>query len=192
MQKKKIICLLDTSGSMNGYEQEMVDACNAFLKTIHEQVGTFSCNVYTFSSTMKMIYENDSKNSNDNNASFDTPQIMLQDYVCNGQTSLYDSLCQVIEKSPGSLILLCTDGQDTCSKYYGPKSTSEMIKTYESQHDTMFKFIGQGQEAIDTLSQLVNNPEKIINAQEGLANSLHNSNLATECSQLLTQNSPDL
>lgn len=142
-----IVFLLDTSGSMVGQEQAMVDGVNKVLgdmeHTLARLNGTsvrFNVKIWTFSDYSRRLLVETTMSKR--------PRIALEQYVANGGTPLYDAILQALgTMTDNSTLVIATDGQDTTSQS-DRYSVRAAIKKAKQERDIQFIFIGQGEETM--------------------------------------------
>ncbi len=146
-----IVFLLDTSGSMQGEEQDMVDGVNTLLENMertYESITSdqpkkrFNVHIWTFSeSSTRLLMESTLAAK---------PRVTREQYVADGGTPLYDAIGNTLRDIPdNSTIVIATDGQDTTSSQFSRRVVSRDIKEAKEKRDIQFIFIAQGKDVFE-------------------------------------------
>ena len=126
---ENIIFLLDESGSMNPYKNELLLSFDYFFKDQKSIHDNCKFSLFTFSEIIKQKYLNIDLNKMDN----------ISDYFPSGGTSLYDALGNVFETykhKQNVLLIIITDGWDNCSKKYNKKNILNLLKQNIENYNT--------------------------------------------------------
>ncbi len=141
------ICLvLDASGSMSPYRDNMVESCKKFLKSQLDIKGEETLDIWTFSTlNINKIVNFEKLASKD----------YLKTYICDGGTPCFDAMLKAMEdlnnrikteliKPETVIFVFITDGRDNASK-----ATLEDVSKELSTHldHWNFLFLGAGQYA---------------------------------------------
>lgn len=180
-----VILLLDTSGSMEGSEQAMVNGTNEFLQGMEKEKPGFTYLIYTFSeSRFPSLRRSDGE---------ELKMFPLEKYDCGGLTSLYDTIGKTIAEEENCLIVVATDGEDTFSKLYTQLEVQTMIFEVEHKKGIKFKFIAQGPEAFKAVSSISCREEDVIAADPkyGMSAVLEDRSFIYACSQSFVNDEDD-
>jgi len=144
-QDELIVFLLDTSGSMQGQEQSMVEGVNKLigrLEQVFRSTGSqsaFNVQMYTFSWKRNLLLEAPLSS---------VPLITTEQYRADGGTALFDTIGETLSTiRDNSTIVIATDGEDTSSTKYSKAEISEMIEKAKETRDIHFIFLAKGPEA---------------------------------------------
>jgi len=200
--RARLVFLLDTSGSMEGSEDAMVEAINAHIQQVDQEVDDLVYIIYTFTDDrvfvlQRLIFDGQKRG---------LELLTREQYTCGGSTALFDNLCDTIQEEKNCTIILATDGDDTASWRYSMDETKDLISEAIETKGITFKFIAEGIDAQKTLASISQREEDVICAQDGLAVALSEPSFIQACSQSLivddyleppekmfkTQNSPAL
>ena len=178
----KAVFLLDTSGSMKGQEEKMVDATNTLITSLVKDVPDLSYDIYTFADYRYPVLQR--------RPDEEVKLITLDDYDCDGFTTLYDTLAKTIQEEENCTIVLATDGEDTDSHRFKLHDVQDMVHDAEEKKGITFKFIAEGLGAQETLRSISQRQEDVICTDAGLASVLVDPTFIQSCSQtFVTQNS---
>jgi Mg-chelatase subunit ChlD len=134
MTAKKIVMLLDASGSMGGSENkvlEIISSVNSFIKDQRE-LDSSSNDTFTlvrFNGFISTII--------DNKKITEIPNLVNGDYVPQGMTALYDAIGTSISKFENEkdvMLVIVTDGEDTSSREYSFARVKELLKKVEDNN----------------------------------------------------------
>lgn len=169
----KICLVLDGSGSMRPYREEMVDACKKFLDLQKALPGTVALDVWTFPALKdgrkekKLVAKKIIKDARlDKNFKND-----FSAYICSGGTPCYDAMIVAIKdlqkhiKVSGILpetviFVFFTDGLDNQSN----STINDVAKQIAKQIDNWnFLFLGAGQRAAEEGVKMGLPPENCFN-----------------------------
>jgi uncharacterized protein YegL len=147
-KEERVIFLLDVSGSMSGQVANMVKGVNEQLESMEKTYRSlvpdtsvpFYVLIYTFSVERKLLLESTLAAS---------PRITEEQYQIDGFTSLYDALLDTLEKdaTPGSTIVIATDGQDNASRRADAASIKKLLNKTKTEKEVEVIYIAQGEEA---------------------------------------------
>ena len=122
------VFLLDKSGSMEAVLDDTIGGFNSFVRDQVPLGGTLT--LYTFSNTCTCEYRDLPIE--------EVPFLNRETYVPNGNTSLYDSMGQILKDyagKEGSFVIL-TDGQENSSRKFTKAHVKDLIET--SKLDVMY------------------------------------------------------
>lgn len=145
---RRIVVILDESGSMSGIRQDIIDGMNKFIteqkkvepEANHEIMYTFvkfSTNVYPTIETQFCQVK----------------QLTQEDYVPSGMTALYDAMGLTFEKIKDErnvAVMIVTDGQENSSSKYNRNNVFKMVKDLELNKNWKFAYLSSD---IDTWEQ---------------------------------------
>lgn len=140
-----VVFLLDTSGSMEGREDAMVQGVNDVLSNMTKTLqstgwkGAFDVEIYTFShDTRKLLFRRPLR---------EDPRLERNQYHCFGGTPLYDVLGETLDTIPsGTTLVVATDGQDTTSHRYMVERVRQLMAEAR-ERDVEFIYIYENTEA---------------------------------------------
>lgn len=143
---ESVVFLLDTSGSMQGQEQAMVDSVNAVLGEMADTLettgwkGTFAVQIHTFSHDEKRLLTEAPLSAR--------PRVTLQQYRCNGGTPLFDAIGATLAgMRDNSTLIIATDGEDTTSRNYRAADIKKMLEVAQKERDIHVTYVYKGDEA---------------------------------------------
>lgn len=172
-EKKKVQnigIILDKSGSMSGMEKTIRNSVEEQIKNLHSlskenDIHTF-VTIALFSSfddfTMKTF------DLSKENVVEETNKFILEKYVCDGMTALYDSIFKVVKhienqkdetKEIENLIITVSDGYENDSKEIKFNILKDIIENYEKMENPKWKFVYLG-----TMESLLSAKDININA----------------------------
>lgn len=152
-----VVLLLDTSGSMQGHEDAMVEGVNGFLANATQTAESngwttpIRVEIYTFSAlegapVRQLIAKGPLQ---------EHPSITRAQYRCDGGTPLYDALGETLQTiRDNSTIILATDGEENASWRFSRPRISEMIEEAYKERDIQFIYLYKGREAFTGGEQL--------------------------------------
>ena len=149
---KRVVVLIDTSGSVYPFRDVLVKSTNAALQFLykllnpsHEEVVVVD--IFTFNQTLTQIVYGCA-------LGYFAPRISLDDVVCGDGTALYDSIGTILslhEKTPWDVLMVVTDGCDTFSEKYTQEQIRDLINSYHSkplsERNIRFLYISVGVDA---------------------------------------------
>lgn len=133
-----LFCLefvLDETGSMSSIRRQTVAGFNEFLREQQSAEGSARMTLTKFEGgSLRTPYQ-------DVDLSF-IPAMTTQSYVPGGGTNLFDAVGERIETlaerlqswnvQPDALLVVMTDGGDTCSKYFNAQMISNLVARYRN------------------------------------------------------------
>lgn len=152
LQKTRVVCILDRSGSMLATKENTVAAFNKFIDELKKGEGECDLRLVQF--------------DNHYYYTFDKPihavsHLTYEKYTPDGGTALLDAQARTIEElgkelrdtpeadRPGNVILVTqTDGYENASRVYTVAAVSEMIEHQRTKYNWQFVYLGANQDAI--------------------------------------------
>lgn len=126
--RKRIILLLDESGSMMNQKHEVVEGVNDMIKQQRElQFEPVNLSIIKFNSQVNKIRSDNLWNMK---------PFAYHDYSPSGGTALYDAIGLTIEKfqdDVNTIMVIVTDGMENASKEF---SRREMVRLIEKQRNS--------------------------------------------------------
>lgn len=148
----EIICIIDSSGSMNQIRDESIDGFNRFIEEQKLEDGTADVSVYLFNSQIKKVLSRA--------VIHQVPHLDRSLYSPNGNTALLDALGVAIDETGERLsvtpeesrpehVIVCilTDGQENSSQMFSRKEILEKIKHQTEVYSWKFIFLAANQDA---------------------------------------------
>ncbi len=141
-----VICVLDASGSMSSYEEDVRDGMNALLEDQKTERGNMGVSIVVYSSRDRI--HTIKKEANIQSVG----RITSNEYSCTGLTAMYDGIKTAINIDPTACIIIQTDGSENNSI----TSASEIKKLIENaeQQGAEFHLFGAGHN-VDNVSGLI-------------------------------------
>lgn len=178
-----LIFVIDRSGSTDGLEGATCAGYNALIEK--EKNSGFYTKVTTvlFDSNMETI-----------NFREDVSKVRPLAYVANGNTALYDSLCDIMKKVRESqvkdgddvtntLVYIMTDGGDNDSCRYTVSDTRHLVKEYSTKHGWQYVFLGALDNAQSIAADLgisLDHAVRIEKSERGMYNSFVSTSQALD------------
>jgi uncharacterized protein YegL len=147
-----IAVILDRSGSMAKLSKETIEGFNSFVAEQRKVKGEAVLTLATFASDYRLVYDFVPL---DNVADL-TPET----YVCNGYTSLLDSVGRTInslgarlaampenERPSKVIVVVMTDGEENASTEFAIDKIKEMVEHQTNKYSWLFVFSGAGIDA---------------------------------------------
>jgi hypothetical protein len=155
MEKTKIICILDRSGSMGVMTEDAIGGFNTFLSQQQEVEGEAIMTIIQFDNEYDIICK-------DVNIQ-DVKPLNRDTYVPRGSTSLYDAVGKTIndeidmlgmtpidERCDKTLVVILTDGEENSSREFRYEQIADMIKEQREVYKWEFIFLAANQDAMAT------------------------------------------
>ncbi|MBR2987854.1 MAG: VWA domain-containing protein [Clostridia bacterium] len=181
----EIVCILDKSGSMAGFEKDTVGGFNATISDQKEEEGRAFLTTVFFSNSTIMIHDR-----------IDIREVMpmtLSDYRVGGCTALLDAIGDMIthiekihrysrpEDVPEhTVFVIMTDGMENASHRYTAKEVRKMIKAKE-ESGWEFIFLAANIDAVETASHIGIRTDRAANFEQsdkGISNCYEAANMA--------------
>lgn len=168
--KPRVVVLLDESGSMGSWREQVVSTFNEYVKSVENTAESIS--LYTFDSTgiREKIF---------NEAPGRIRKLTMADYMPNAMTPLYDAMGKVILKYQDDRhpiqFVTHTDGLENHSSEWNYPRLQELIDI-QTKKGWLFVYLGEGdlgKAAVKDFQGLKVNfsPENRIHSMSHLANS---------------------
>lgn len=151
----EIVFILDRSGSMSGYEADVIGGFNATIEKQRKETGTALVSVVLFDNLTDVIYD---RVNIDN-----VKQMASSDFRVGGCTALLDAIGGAIrhignvhkyarkEDVPEhTIFLITTDGEENASHLYSSRRVKEMIKHQREKYGWEFIFVASNIDAVET------------------------------------------
>lgn len=140
---RKVIFLLDETGSMTGRKAETLSGYKEFLKTQRKENPDTPFTLVLFNSyQMRTVVENVPMKS--------VKKLTEKTYKPSHMTPLWDAIGKVLEEhtsdSEGGLVVICTDGEENCSQHY---SKTKIMEDIEAKKNNGWKFLYIGVDLAD-------------------------------------------
>ena len=142
----KIVCILDSSGSMHSVKQETIDGFNSFLETQKEMKDNATLSLIQFNSIYNVTYKNKSIKK--------APLLNNLTYTPGSFTALNDAIGRTLvtlkaESGITDEIIVCilTDGLENFSKEFSRKDVQSLVKECEQEYGWVFIYLGANQDA---------------------------------------------
>lgn len=155
MEKTKIICILDRSGSMGSMTDDAIGGFNTFLSQQQKVEGDAIMTIIQFDHEYDIICK-------DVNIQ-DVKPLNRDTYVPRGSTALYDAVGITInneidqlgmlpleERCDKTLIVILTDGEENSSREFRNEQIADMIKEQREVYKWEFIFLAANQDAMLT------------------------------------------
>lgn len=151
----EIVFILDRSGSMSGYEEDVIGGFNSTIEKQRQETGTALVSVVLFDDVADVVYDR---------VKIDEVRPMTnKDYYARGTTALLDAIGGAIhhignvhkyarkEDVPDKTIfIITTDGMENASRMYGSRRVKEMIKRQTERYGWEFIFLAANIDAVET------------------------------------------
>lgn len=145
---KRIILVLDSSGSMASQKSDIIGGINETIrqqrKTAPEENDSVFFNIVKFSSYVT---------EPTNNSLADIPFITERDYNPTGSTALFDAMGKTMDKYRDEhevIMIVATDGEENASNTYTYKLITDMVRDFKEKKGWNFIYLS---EDIDTFKQ---------------------------------------
>lgn len=143
----ELVFILDKSGSMLSLKNDTIGSYNSLLKEQKKEKG--ECIVST------VLFNNKTHVLHDRVNIKDVDLLTSEDYSPCGSTSLYDSVCETVdrigkslsetpedERPPKVMVVIITDGQENSSVEFTAQNTKDRIEHQKNKYNWDFNFIG--------------------------------------------------
>lgn len=145
--------LLDRSGSMAGYETDVIGHYNGYIKEQKELPGKATVSLVIFDDKYQEVYVGkDIK---------DVPELTKDVYFTRGNTAYLDALGRLVKSvdalknKPAKVVFVVnTDGYENASRKFTRQQIKEIVTERQSNHDWQFVFIGAGIDAFEAVKDL--------------------------------------
>ena len=164
----EIVFILDRSGSMSGYESDVVGGFNATIEKQRQEAGTALVSVILFDNVSDVIYDRVNLE--------DVRPMTTEDYQVRGCTALIDALGGAIhhignvhkyarpEGVPEhTVFIITTDGMENASHNYSRSRVREMIKRQQEKYGWEFIFLAANIDAEETAEDIGIRRERAVN-----------------------------
>lgn len=147
-KNKRLVLLLDSSGSMSSQKNDIIGGVNETIKIQREaepaeNLSTFF-NIITFSDYASAPQEHTLAS---------VPFLTDKSYIPGGSTALYDAMGSTIDKYKneyGVIFIVATDGEENASRTYTYKQIVDSVKNLREKQNWNFIYLS---EDIDTFKQ---------------------------------------
>jgi hypothetical protein len=145
-----ISLLIDKTGSMHPYADQVVDGLNYYTKQLCAQApGPVFATLQTFAETVTTEYQQRPIHRVD--------KLRLESYIPYGNTALYDAITTTLEAlsvaSPQrQILIILSDGEDVCSMTTLTDCAAAITKAQSG--GVLVVFLGDGPEALETAALL--------------------------------------
>ena len=154
----EIVFILDRSGSMSGFESDVIGGFNATIEKQRKEAGTALVSVVLFDNLSNVLYDRVNLE--------DVKPMTTDDYQVGGCTALLDAIGGAIhhignvhkyarkEDVPAhTIFVIKTDGMENASQHYGSRRIKEMIKRQTEKYGWEFIFLAANIDAVETAEQ---------------------------------------
>lgn len=139
-KRTRIIMLIDKSGSMHNFKQDIIGGFNTFLDKQKELNDDAIMSVFFFDSSIKVIHKTTNVN--------EIEPIKEQDYTPSGNTALYDAMGYTIQhyykkqlSNENVIMIIHTDGFENSSTNFTKETISDLIRNLKKR-DWEFIILG--------------------------------------------------
>lgn len=145
--------LLDRSGSMGGYEKDVIGHYNSYIKEQAALPGKATVSLVLFDTVYEEVYLGKEIKS--------VPALNTHTYFVRGGTAYLDALGRLIHSVDGLknkpkkvVFVVNTDGEENSSHEFTRAQIKELITNRQKQFDWQFVFIGAGIDAFEAVKDL--------------------------------------
>ena len=153
MEKTKIICILDRSGSMDSIVDDAIGGFNTFLSQQQNVDGEAIMTIVQFDHEYDIICKDVDIH--------EVASLNKNTFVPRGSTALYDAIGKTIndeidllgitppeERCGKTLIIITTDGYENASREYNNDQIATLIKEQREVYNWEFIFLAANQDAM--------------------------------------------
>lgn len=147
--RTELVCIIDKSGSMSGYEDDTIGGFNGFIKKQKELSGECHVTTILFDGSLYLLHDRVDIRA--------MKKMTAHDYVAGGCTALLDAVGMGIDKTvkyvksihpefaPDHVIFfITTDGMENASTHYSRRKIQHMISVEKEKYHWDFIFSGAG------------------------------------------------
>ena len=169
----EIVFILDRSGSMSGYESDVVGGFNATIEKQCQEAGTALVSVILFDNVSDVIYDRVNLE--------DVRPMTIEDYQVRGCTALIDALGGAIhhignvhkyarnEDVPEhTIFVINSDGMENASHRYSSRKVKEMIQRQTEKYGWEFIFLAANIDAVKTAEDYGIRKERAVRFEQSL------------------------
>jgi hypothetical protein len=145
--------LLDRSGSMGGYEKDVIGHFNAYIDEQKELPGKATVSLVLFDDRYEQVYLGKDI--------AEVPALTKDTYYVRGSTAYLDALGRLVKsvdaltnKPKKVVFVINTDGYENASREFNRTQIKEIITERTNNHDWQFVFIGAGIDAFESVKDL--------------------------------------
>lgn len=143
--KRRLIIVVDRSGSMVTIQKDTEGGISAFLKSVEPGEDEVTVSLYQFDTTWENVYK-------------DTPLHAIPAYrlMPRGGTALLDAIGLTVADSDGdedTTLVIATDGEENSSKEYGLREVKLLLEHKQAQGWKVI-YIGANQDAFQVAESL--------------------------------------
>ncbi|MBE7086408.1 MAG: VWA domain-containing protein [Clostridiales bacterium] len=167
----EIVFILDRSGSMSGYEADVIGGFNATIEKQKKEAGQ------AFVSTV--LFDHCSIVLHDRVEIAKIQPMTKEDYQVRGSTALLDAVGSAIhhignvhkyaraEDVPArTIFVITTDGMENASRTYDSEKIKSMIKRQKEKYGWEFLFLAANIDAVETAGKYGIDPERAVNYRQ--------------------------
>lgn len=147
--RTELVCIIDKSGSMSGYEDDTIGGFNSFIRKQKELPGECHVTTILFDHSLYLLHDRVDIKA--------MKKMTSRDYVAGGSTALLDAVGMGIDKTvkyvksihsefaPDHVIFfITTDGMENASTHYSRRKIRHMISMEKEEYGWDFIFSGAG------------------------------------------------
>lgn len=145
---KRLVLVLDSSGSMSSQKNDIIGGVNETIKVQRQsqpsENSTTNFNIVTFSDCVSIPQEHTLES---------VPFLSDSSYCPSGSTALFDAMGLTMSRyntESGVIMIVATDGEENSSSKYSYKQIVEMVKNLRENKNWNFIYLS---EDIDTFKQ---------------------------------------
>ena len=157
--RTELVCIIDKSGSMSGYEDDTIGGFNSFIRKQKELPGECHVTTILFDDSLYLLHDRVDIRA--------MKKLTSHDYVAGGCTALLDAVGMGIDKTvkyvksihpkyaPDHVIFfITTDGMENASTHYSGQKIRHMISTEKEKYHWDFIFSGAGIDVKETAREM--------------------------------------
>jgi uncharacterized protein YegL len=167
----EIVFILDRSGSMSGYEADVIGGFNATIEKQKKEAGQALVSTVLFDHCSIVLH--------DRVEIAKIQPMTKEDYQVRGSTALLDAVGSAIhhignvhkyaraEDVPArTIFVITTDGMENASRTYDSEKIKSMIKRQKEKYGWEFLFLAANIDAVETAGKYGIDPERAVNYRQ--------------------------
>lgn len=153
--------ILDKSGSMDSIKESTISGFNEYLKTLQkDEKSEYEFTLTLFDTRVDTVCKEKAIRS--------VSRLNSESYKPNGNTALYDAVCQTIRGTKirrGQTVInvIMTDGEENASTQYTEKDMQLLVHVLENQGNWSFVYLGANQDSFAKAAKFGFNPMNVSN-----------------------------